>query len=252
MKALYVLGGMLGTAAAVYGVVLVARVAANHTARSTPNEKIASLKPDNTKQIAASVQVKAGDLPEGPATLVGRVVPYYQTLAFPTGVETRAKILWDNLGPGTASESRAHAAIYFQPRDPSETPLEAFDKDERAVLNDWQTNLESYFTLHQYADDELVLVSPASSRQSPFETIAEGPVLTRTEAERIGNGKEAIFIVGAIRFKDSLGLHEAHVCSYVSISLGDFSSMGSQYKMRFVNCRGYNSQVSMANSGPKQ
>jgi hypothetical protein len=52
---------------------------------------------------------------------------------------------------------------------------------------------------------------------SPQSMVAEGPVFTNAERDAVFvNKTKTIFVIGAVRFTDGAGKHEAHICQYLA------------------------------------
>lgn len=145
------------------------------------------------------------------AFLESDVTPFYTDGAptgFPTGRPMRLRVLWNNAG---ASPARHVTDASFK--------LYAISTNGRDDLNRALSDFKSSYTQEiaiQLSDKEQEYVD-LFPNEMPQRYLASGAILTDDLARTIfGEKRETILVVGALRYSDGVGQHEAHVCRWLT------------------------------------
>jgi hypothetical protein len=66
-----------------------------------------------------------------------------------------------------------------------------------------------------------------------------GPIIMHKDVDLISAGKEVVFVLATVRFRDTLGEHEAHECSYFA----GFQHYGNVDNIIWQSCFDYNTPI---------
>ena len=133
---------------------------------------------------------------------------------------------WDNIGNSPAIDPQLGGNIYL-------LDAEAIGSNsiQESVIEQWKKEYEDRLRETQAKEGEPVF--PGKSQQF----LVSGPAYTQQDMADVNKHNKVIFLIGAVRFTDGLGKHEARFCQYLS-DLDEKKNIAG-----FSGCRSYVKQV---------
>jgi hypothetical protein len=147
---------------------------------------------------------------------------------FEIGKRLRMAITWSNLGTAPAQHPICFARFYAAPGN------RPWWEWQQEVIKTFKSDFGDY--LKKSGKTEWPSIFPAS----PTRFAVEGDVVTNEFIEDLKAGRQVLFLIGAVRFEDGAGMHEAHVFLH-------FSGVAGQ-SIQFEFCSDYGSQVDVQDS----
>lgn len=169
------------------------------------------------------------------AYLQGMAGFYFQppTGPFPLNSPITFLVHWRNHGSTLAENGIPKAKVYLLGSDA--VASKQMLKLQEDMISDWKKYYEGVCKLTETRETAPLFVGDVSS------VPAEGPILTEEERDNIFTKKtKYMFVIGAVRFSDSHGWHEAHYCSHLS-SLNVMANVAG-----FEDCEDYVKQIDIS------
>jgi len=133
---------------------------------------------------------------------------------------------WSNMGSSPAIDPQPGGEVYILPEAAIESDFDGVHAQE-SMIAEWKKEFEGQ--LKNTQSTEVDPVFPGKSQQF----LIPGPVYTQQDIDDVKKHNKVIFVIGAVRFTDGLGKHEARFCQYLS-DLDERSNRA---------CRSYGKQV---------
>jgi hypothetical protein len=133
---------------------------------------------------------------------------------------------WSNMGSSAALDPQPAGEVLILDEAAIESDSDGVHKQE-SMIAEWKKEFEGQ--LKNTQSTEVDPVFPGKSQQF----LIPGPVYTQQDIDDVKKHNKVIFVIGAVRFTDGLGKHEARFCQYLS-DLDERDSRG---------CRSYVKQV---------
>lgn len=146
---------------------------------------------------------------------------------FPINRPLRIDIVCTDLGVARADNPVPQGEIFLL--SDAEVPT------QEKMINDWK-----------HLSDEQLKVLTTKERRPIFPGLAvpflaEGPVISADDYNKIITFKELVFVIGRVRFHDSNGMHEARACMFFN----GFQRNGTFTKTGWTDCEDYVTQVNL-------
>ncbi len=155
------------------------------------------------------------------AYLQGRATGFYDyNKPFAMGQPIAVLVTWKNKLSFPAKPQLIYTGVNVLPSNEAEA-IEQFKKKWAQELANSQDSKKEFQWIFM---------------DQPMTTgVVNGPILTESMWKRISESQMPLLIISAIRFKDGAGLHEAHMCQYLSQMIGD--------KLIWGDCNSYITQI---------
>lgn len=168
-----------------------------------------------------------------PAFLKAQVKGAYGVSPFKIGEPIEMKIYWENTGYAPATMPVSFAKIYVEDNAQLST--------QRKIIDSFK---KEYAQILKHARKEYPALHPFDPNPSFINV--RGEIFTEELArEFFKNNGNVLYVISAVRFKDAVGLHEAHTCQRTSIIEGIHENI-SAFKVTNIDwtyCREYVSPV---------
>jgi hypothetical protein len=125
--------------------------------------------------------------------------------AFPIGEPLNINVAWTVFGQKPAFNARQDGKVYLED-DAVTTTQERIVKDFQIM---WEDELERMKIVKERST-----IFPGDKAEWLYLTYA-GKTISEEEKLGIKYGRKTVFIIGAVRFQDVLGEHEAHLCRWL-------------------------------------
>lgn len=158
------------------------------------------------------------------AFLSAAIQPFYPTNPFPKNSPLEVNLVWENVGGSPATKPRKSGRIFI---------LDGINNQaESRAIEDWK----SYWTeaLSGASIEEASDLFPHNPRSIQI----EGPRLTaQTFSDVFEDKVKTIAVIGAVRFIDGQGMHEAHTCQWLRDVLPN--------RLVWEDCHTYTTQIDL-------
>jgi hypothetical protein len=133
---------------------------------------------------------------------------------------------WNNIGNSPAIDPQPGGNIYLLG-----AAAIGSSRIQEPMIAQWRKEYEDKLKDTQMKEGESVF--PGKSQQF----LVSGPDYTQDDIEDVNKHNKVIFVIGAVRFTDALGEHEARFCQYLS----DVDE--KKNRAEFSRCKSYVKQV---------
>lgn len=123
---------------------------------------------------------------------------------FPVGQPLYVNFAWTVFGQKPAKNAFQDGKVYLENDTTSPT--------QQRVVKDFQIKWEEL--VHRVEGKEHSIIFPGEKAEI-FGGTYQGPVISEPDKLDIKFGRKFVFVIGAARFTDSLGEHEAHLCRWL-------------------------------------
>jgi hypothetical protein len=181
-------------------------------------------------------------LPHG-GELQARIIPYYPDTLLHIDEKVIVKILWYLHGSDVAKAPRMSGRIYLVKRKdfPEDEDSRRLNRPslsmQKHVVDSWKADYAEMLRKGVLGE------GPSIYLDAPGAGLAEGPVVTQEDADGLKSYNHSsdrmLFVIGAVRFSDSAGEHEAHACAWLQGASESFLDVS----LTWMACQGYGDQI---------
>ncbi len=130
---------------------------------------------------------------------------------FPVGENLAVNVWWTVTGREPAMNALVNGQIYLENDYKTETQKEVVKKFQVW----WEDQIARYYKGKDGREHPPIYPDSEMKDHPQLWQTYLGPEISPADKLAIVNGEKIVFIIGAVRFQDSLGTHEAHECRWV-------------------------------------